>query len=140
MPTRPMPEITLRAFVPPDNEPEDDPDNRLAWPPEAARFREPPTAIQPVLPTMSDLVHERRRGWKHRPLLAAPSDRGAAPDVHLTAPQVAKACNVAPRTACKWIDSGQLRGYRLPGANGQRRVRLADLVAFCKRHGMPCQP
>jgi hypothetical protein len=33
----------------------------------------------------------------------------------LTTGDVAKICNVAPRTVSKWFDSGQLKGYRIPG-------------------------
>src|SRR5688572_17759958 len=34
----------------------------------------------------------------------------------LTTGEVAKICNVAPRTVSKWFDSGALRGYRIPGS------------------------
>lgn len=57
----------------------------------------------------------------------------------LTAGDVAKACGVAPRTASKWIDAGTLPGWRLPkadGTPGDRRVMLADLLAFLRAHGM----
>lgn len=54
----------------------------------------------------------------------------------LTAGQVAKWCGCAPRTARKWIDSGTLRGWRVPDSK-DRRVRPADLVAFMREHGIP---
>ena len=54
----------------------------------------------------------------------------------LTTGQVAKICNVAPRTVSKWFDSGQLRGYRIPGSK-DRRIPLHQLVRFMKAHGMP---
>jgi two-component system, OmpR family, response regulator RpaA len=54
----------------------------------------------------------------------------------LTTGQVAKLCNVAPRTVSKWFDSGQLRGYRIPGSR-DRRIPVTHLVSFMKVHGMP---
>ncbi|MCF7959094.1 MAG: response regulator [Phycisphaerae bacterium] len=54
----------------------------------------------------------------------------------LTTGQVAKICNVAPRTVSKWFDSGQLRGYRIPGSK-DRRIPLLQLVRFMRVHGMP---
>jgi excisionase family DNA binding protein len=57
------------------------------------------------------------------------------PDV-LTTGQVARLCRVAPRTVSKWFDSGQLRGYRIPGSR-DRRIPLQQLVRFMKVHGMP---
>jgi len=54
----------------------------------------------------------------------------------LTTGQVAKICNVAPRTVSKWFDSGQLRGYRIPGSK-DRRIPVDQLVRFMKAHGIP---
>ena len=54
----------------------------------------------------------------------------------LTTGEVARICNVAPRTVSKWFDSGQLRGYRIPGSK-DRRIPLQQLVRFMKAHGMP---
>lgn len=54
----------------------------------------------------------------------------------LTTGQVAKICNVAPRTVSKWFDAGQLRGYRIPGSK-DRRIPVEQLVRFMKAHGMP---
>jgi excisionase family DNA binding protein len=54
----------------------------------------------------------------------------------LTTGEVAKICNVAPRTVSKWFDSGQLRGYRIPGSR-DRRIPLAQLIRFMKAHGIP---
>ncbi|HRX84015.1 MAG TPA: response regulator [Phycisphaerae bacterium] len=56
----------------------------------------------------------------------------------LTTGQVAKICNVAPRTVSKWFDSGQLRGYRIPGSK-DRRIPVDQLVRFMKSHGMPTE-
>ncbi len=54
----------------------------------------------------------------------------------LTTGEVAKICNVAPRTVSKWFDSGQLRGYRIPGSK-DRRIPLNALVRFMKQHHIP---
>jgi len=54
----------------------------------------------------------------------------------LTTGEVAKICNVAPRTVSKWFDSGQLRGYRIPGSK-DRRIPLNSLVRFMKTHHIP---
>lgn len=54
----------------------------------------------------------------------------------LTTGQVAKICNVAPRTVSKWFDSGQLRGYRIPGSK-DRRIPVQHLIRFMKAHGIP---
>ncbi len=54
----------------------------------------------------------------------------------LTTGEVAKICNVAPRTVSKWFDKGQLKGYRIPGSK-DRRIPLNNLVRFMKTHDMP---
>lgn len=54
----------------------------------------------------------------------------------LTTGDVAKICCVAPRTVSKWFDSGQLRGYRIPGSK-DRRIPLEHLVRFMRTHGIP---
>lgn len=54
----------------------------------------------------------------------------------LTTGDVAKICNVAPRTVSKWFDSGQLRGYRIPGSK-DRRIPLSQLMRFMRAHNMP---
>jgi excisionase family DNA binding protein len=54
----------------------------------------------------------------------------------LTTGEVAKICNVAPRTVSKWFDSGQLRGYRIPGSK-DRRIPLNSLIRFMKVHNIP---
>src|SRR5262245_50588505 len=53
-----------------------------------------------------------------------------------TAGQVAKICQVAPRTVSKWFDSGRLRGYRIPGSQ-DRRIPREALIRFLKENGMP---
>jgi len=54
----------------------------------------------------------------------------------LTTGDVAKICNVAPRTVSKWFDSGQLKGYRIPGSK-DRRIPLSELIRFMKVHNIP---
>ena len=54
----------------------------------------------------------------------------------LTTGEVAKICHVAPRTVSKWFDTGQLRGYRIPGSR-DRRIPVSQLVSFMQAHGMP---
>jgi len=54
----------------------------------------------------------------------------------LTTGDVAKICSVAPRTVSKWFDSGQLRGYRIPGSK-DRRIPVDQLIRFMQSHGIP---
>ena len=53
-----------------------------------------------------------------------------------TTGQIAKHCKVAPRTVSKWIDSGRLKGFRIPGSQ-DRRVSHEHLVRFLRGHGLP---
>ena len=54
----------------------------------------------------------------------------------LTTGDVAKICNVAPRTVSKWFDNGQLKGYRIPGSK-DRRIPVSELIRFMRVHNMP---
>ena len=54
----------------------------------------------------------------------------------LTRGDVAKICNVAPRTVSKWFDSGQLKGYRIPGSK-DRRIPLPELLRFMEANNIP---
>lgn len=54
----------------------------------------------------------------------------------LTTGEVAKRCHVAMRTVSKWIDSGRLKGYRLPGSQ-DRRIPRQNLVDFLRANKMP---
>ena len=54
----------------------------------------------------------------------------------LTTGRIARICQTAARTVSKWIDSGALRGYRIPGSE-DRRVSKKDLIAFMRLHGLP---
>lgn len=67
---------------------------------------------------------------------AMPQPQQPKPKDVLTTGEVAKICNVAPRTVSKWFDSGALTGYRIPGSK-DRRIPLSQLIRFMKHHGMP---
>jgi excisionase family DNA binding protein len=54
----------------------------------------------------------------------------------LTTGEVARICKVAPRTVTKWFDSGQLRGYRIPGSK-DRRIPVNQLMRFLRQNNMP---
>lgn len=56
----------------------------------------------------------------------------------LTTGEVAKICNVAPRTVSKWFDSGALKGYRIPGSR-DRRIPATELAKFMRAHGIPIE-
>lgn len=56
----------------------------------------------------------------------------------LTTGDVARICNVAPRTVAKWFDRGELRGYRIPGSK-DRRIPLNQLIRFMKAHNIPLE-
>jgi excisionase family DNA binding protein len=56
----------------------------------------------------------------------------------LTTGDVAKICNVAPRTVSKWFDTGQLKGYRIPGSK-DRRIPLSELIRFMRAHNIPAE-
>jgi len=55
---------------------------------------------------------------------------------NLTTGECAKFCQVAGRTIHKWMDSGLLKGFRVPGST-HRRVPHENLVLFMKEHGLP---
>jgi excisionase family DNA binding protein len=52
-----------------------------------------------------------------------------------TTGEVAHIFQVSSRTAAKWIDSGQLVGYKIPGSR-DRRVTVESLMAFAKVNSM----
>lgn len=49
---------------------------------------------------------------------------------------VAKICNVTPRTIIRWISSGKLRAFKLPG-RGNNRIAEQDLLSFLHANEMP---
>ena len=53
-----------------------------------------------------------------------------------TTGDVARICQVAPRTVSKWFDTGRLKGYRIPGSL-DRRIPRDNLIEFMRSHGMP---
>lgn len=53
-----------------------------------------------------------------------------------TTGQVAQLCAVTKRTVIKWIESGKLSGYRIPGST-HRRVAASELKEFMRRHRIP---
>ena len=53
-----------------------------------------------------------------------------------TTTQVGKICGVTQQTVIKWVDSGQLEGFRLPNSR-DRRVTKAALLKFMKEHNIP---
>lgn len=53
----------------------------------------------------------------------------------LTTGQVAKVCKVSVRTICNWMESGLLKGWRLPGSD-DRRFLLSEVVSTMKKHQM----
>ena len=54
----------------------------------------------------------------------------------LTTGQMSRICEVAPRTVSNWVDSGALKGYRIPGSR-DRRIPVSEAVRFMRAHGMP---
>lgn len=54
----------------------------------------------------------------------------------LTTGEVARRCRVTKRTVIKWIDSGRLKGYLIPGST-HRRVAARALADFMRAHGLP---
>lgn len=50
--------------------------------------------------------------------------------------EIASYCDVHQRTVSRWIASGQLKGFKLPG-RGNYRVQLSDFLAFLQQQQMP---
>ncbi len=55
-----------------------------------------------------------------------------------TTGQVAKICNVAPKTVTKWFDNGHIKGYRRPGSK-DRRIPVKELIKFMKSYEIPIE-
>jgi two-component system, OmpR family, response regulator RpaA len=53
-----------------------------------------------------------------------------------TVGQVAKILKVSPQKVLYHINSGHLRGYRIPGSQ-DRRIPREYLIQFLKEHGIP---
>jgi two-component system, OmpR family, response regulator VicR len=54
---------------------------------------------------------------------------------YLTTGVIARHCGVCKVTVLRWIEKGNLVGFKLPG--GQNRVSRDDFFAFAKRHNVP---
>ena len=54
----------------------------------------------------------------------------------LTTGDVAKYCGVSFRTVIRWIESGRLAAYRLPG-RGDNRINIDEFLNFLNEHEMP---
>ncbi len=52
-----------------------------------------------------------------------------------TTGDVARICQVAARTICKWCDQGLIRHFRQAGTNN-RLIPQPELVRFLKEHGL----
>jgi excisionase family DNA binding protein len=53
-----------------------------------------------------------------------------------TTGEVARVCGVTKRTVIQWIDSGKLKGYRIPGSK-HRRVSADALRTFLRTYKIP---
>lgn len=54
----------------------------------------------------------------------------------LTPGEIAQYCDVHQRTVSRWIASGQLKGFKLPG-RGNYRVVLEDFISFLQLQKIP---
>lgn len=54
----------------------------------------------------------------------------------LTPGDIAQYCDVHQRTVSRWIASGQLKGFKLPG-RGNYRVVVEDFIAFLHQQKIP---
>jgi excisionase family DNA binding protein len=53
-----------------------------------------------------------------------------------TVGDVARVCGVGNMTVTRWIDSGRLAGFRIPGGSRHRRVLHADLCGFLAEYAV----
>ena len=54
----------------------------------------------------------------------------------LTTSEVAKYCSVNIRTVLRWIDSGKLKSFKLPG-RGDNRIVVSDFINFLNDNKIP---
>lgn len=54
----------------------------------------------------------------------------------LTTTQASKILGISNRTVVKLFESGELKGYKVPGSKHRRFVK-ADVIAFAKFHQVP---
>lgn len=57
----------------------------------------------------------------------------------LTTGDIAKICNIAPRTAATWFDKGILKGYKIPGSK-DRRIPISTFETFLHEQKMDIDP
>ena len=67
-------------------------------------------------------------------MLATVSNERSNPTT-LTTRATGQLCGVSFRTVIRWIERGELPGYRLPG-RGDYRISAVELKAFMLKHGM----
>ncbi|EAR61000.1 response regulator [Neptuniibacter caesariensis] len=53
-----------------------------------------------------------------------------------TTGEIAKYCDVNLRTVIRWIEKGELKGFKLPG-RGNNRVKEEDFINFLRRYDIP---
>ncbi|MDP8213439.1 MAG: response regulator [Candidatus Zapsychrus exili] len=53
----------------------------------------------------------------------------------LTTHEMAKYCNVAPRTVIQWVNEGKIKSYKTPG--NHNRVELSEFLRFLQEYNMP---
>ena len=53
----------------------------------------------------------------------------------LTTYDIAKYCDVSPRTVAQWISEGKIKAHRTPG--NHNRVKEEDFLSFLKQHNIP---
>lgn len=54
----------------------------------------------------------------------------------LTSGDIANYLDVTQRTVIRWINSGKLKGFKLPG-RGNNRIQTTDFIDFLKQNRMP---
>jgi len=53
----------------------------------------------------------------------------------LTTYEIARYCDVTPRTVVQWISEGKIKAYRTPGNHS--RVKITDFLYFLKEYSIP---
>ncbi len=54
----------------------------------------------------------------------------------LSTGEVARICQVSPRTVQKWFDKKLINGYRIPGSR-DRRIPREELIRFMQSNNIP---
>lgn len=80
------------------------------------------------------LAPPHRTPLDRRTALNRPLDKCAA----FTTGQLARLFAVSAKSVCKWIDSGEIKGFRV--GEYDRRVSRPDLVAYCRARGITHVP